>query len=319
MERLENGNLYFGHYNAIFEMQWDGTIVNTWPFPYRFHHNVQEMPNGNFLVTVSNPDATHQNGTRTVEDHIIEIERSSGGVIKIWDLREILDEHRVAWANELQTNPIDWAHANAVIYDANDNTIIVSCRKQGLLKVDYEDNIKWILGPHKGWNQNRKGEDLNQFLLQPLDANGAMINNQEVMLGNQNHPDFEWSWYQHAPLILDNGHLLVFDNGDNRNFNFEGPYSRAVEYAINAENKTIQQIWSYGKERGAATYSHIVSDVDFLSQTGNVLFAPGAILSNGEWKGKIVEVNPITNQVVFEVNINSGVYITFHRVERMEF
>lgn len=45
MERLQNGNLYFGdaHTGAVYEMNFLGNIINTWPMPgYSFHHNVQE-------------------------------------------------------------------------------------------------------------------------------------------------------------------------------------------------------------------------------------------------------------------------------------
>jgi arylsulfate sulfotransferase len=51
MERLQNGDLYFGDIssNAIYEMDLQGNIIDTWTLPgYQFHHNVQEKPNGNF-------------------------------------------------------------------------------------------------------------------------------------------------------------------------------------------------------------------------------------------------------------------------------
>lgn len=50
---------------------------------------------------------------------------------------------------------------------------------------------------------------------------------------------------------------MIFDNGDNRNYQQPCSYSRTVEYEIDEEKMTIRQIWSYGKERDRETYSKI--------------------------------------------------------------
>ncbi len=322
MERLANGNYYFGDWNtdAIYEVDVFGNTLNTWPLPsgYQFHHNVQEKPDGNFLVTVDKEGATHLNGNNTVEDHIIEINRQSGAMVQEWDLRQSLDEYRVAQINQLSSAWIDWAHANAVIYDESDQTIIVSCRTQGLVKLDYNNQVQWLLGPHLGYGTNRQGDDLNDFLLAPVDGAGTLIDDQQVVEGYANHPDFEWQWYQHAPLLLPNGHILLFDNGDTRNWTFAERYSRAVEYDIDETNGTVQQVWQYGKERGNSAFSRLVSDVDYLPERDNILFCPGSYVDNtpAEFGGKIIEIDYTTREVVFEATLSSG-GITFHRAERM--
>ena len=213
---------------------------------------------------------------------------------------------------------IDWIHVNAVIEDPRDNTIIISSRFQGVVKLDYDNNVKWILSPQKGFTENRRGEQLDQFFLQPVDASGMEITDEDILLGFDNHSDFEWPWFQHAPFIHENGNLFVFDNGDSRNFNFNQKYSRAVEYKIDETNNTVQQVWQYGKERGLETYSRIVSDVDHLPAFNNILMSPGSRVRNdgGSFGGKIVEVNYDTKEVVFECELNAD-GIVFHRVERM--
>ncbi len=313
MERLQNGNFYFGdiNSNAIYELDFYGNIVNTWPLQgYQFHHNVEEKPNGNFLVTVS------KQGSSTVEDYIVEIDRSSKQIIKTWDLNASLQYGRQV----LKYDPVDWIHVNALLYDASDNTIIISGRTQALVKLDANNNVVWIMGCHKGWGNAGNGANLNNYLLQPLDKNDQPITDQNVLDGNTNSPDFEWNWYQHAPLLMPNGDIMLFDNGgDNRNFSGSGQYSRAVEYDINATNKTVKQIWEYGKERGASTFAHIVSDVDFLSNVNHVIFSPGAV--NGATNyGKVVEIDYATKDVLFEATITppkSFYGITFHRTERL--
>lgn len=320
LERLQNGNFYFGdgRTDAIYEIDVYGEIINTWILPnYGFHHNVQEKPDGNFLVTVNHYDTWHLNGNQTKEDYILEIDRQSGAVVAEWDLKESLDEYRIAWDNTLNDMVMDWAHANAVIHDESDNTIIVSCRKQGIVKLDYDNNVVWILAPHLGWETNRQGNNLNDFLLTPLDANSNPITDTQVLNGYENHIDFEWNWYQHAPLIMPNGHLLLFDNGENRNYGASPNYSRAVEYRIDKEAKTVQQIWQYGKERGSETYSFIVSDVDYLPHQNNVLFSPGWCRGNID-SGRVVELDYDTKEVVFEAVLTGGALgLQFHRAERL--
>jgi arylsulfate sulfotransferase len=74
-----------------------------------------------------------------------------------------------------------------------------------------------------------------EFLLVPLDAAGVPIADEDVRRGFVDHPDFAWPFRPHAPVLLENGHLMLFDNGLGRNFGLPfGPssYSRAVEYEI---------------------------------------------------------------------------------------
>lgn len=322
LERLANGNFYFGDWtsNAIHEVNMQGEVIRTWPLAgYGFHHNVQEKPDGNFLVTVNKWGSTHANGNNSVEDFIIELDRQTGAVLYEWDLRESLDEYRTVWANNLQNEYVDWFHANSVVYDASDQSIIVSGRLQGVAKLDYANNVKWIMSPHRGWNQNRRGEDLNTFLLQPLDQQANPITDQEVLDGYENHPEFEWNWYQHAVSIMPNGHLIMFDNGDLRNYGFDNRYSRALIFEVDDEARTVRQVWQYGKERGLETFSGIVSDADYLAARNNVLFAPGAFVNHGSdgIGAKLVEVNYDSKEVVFEVNL-IGPGIVFHRAEKLE-
>ena len=313
MQRLQNGDLYFGDIssNTVNEIDFEGKLVDSWELPgYQFHHNVQEKPNGNFLVTVS------KKGSSTIEDYIIEIDRNSKQIIRTWDLKASLQYSR----QTLTTNLSDWIHVNAVIYDPKDNTIIVSGRTQGLIKLDQDNHVVWIMSNHTGWNLSGNHEDLNNYLLQPLDKNNQPITDQNVLDGYINHPDFEWNWYQHAPTLMPNGHLMVFDNGgDNRNFSGTGQYSRAVEFEINTSDKTVKQIWEYGKNRGASTFSHIVSDVQFFNADDHVIFSPGAI-NNIKSCGKVIEMDYATQNILFEATLvppSAYSYITFHRTERL--
>lgn len=323
MIQLANGNLCFGDVNSgfIYEIDMLGNIQNTWNLRgNRFHHVVFEKPNGNLLATVTNTSLP------TVEDLILELDRNSGAIINQWDLRQPLDQTRRTWDTNLANLNIDWVHANGLDYDESDNTIIVSGRTQGTFKLTESNELVWILAPHRGWEQAGNGQNLNQFLLQPLDAQGQPIDDPEVLSGDANHPDFEWSWYQHSPVVLPNGNIMVFDNGDNRNFESTGftrigSYSRAVEYKIDATNKTIQQVWTYGKERTNETFSRIVSKVLYFEGEDNVVFAPGAVLQDDQNVGRVIEVDKSSGRIVFEATIippRAPFNITFHSVYRVE-
>ena len=326
--RLRNGNFYFGNAQTgkIYEVDLLGTVLHTWSMPgYSFHHNVQEKPDGNFIVSVTKQGSTNTNGDDTEEDYVIEINRQTGAIDNVWDLKQSLNPYRTA----LTTNLHDWIHVNSLVYDSTDNTIVISGRTQGIVKLDYDNNVKWILGAHSGWGTNGKGEDLNQFLLTPLDASGNPITDTAVVNGWTASNDFEWNWYQHSNIFLPNGNIMVFDNGTTRTvYNISdgtniynsapGKYSRAVEYKIDEANKTVQQVWSYGKERDQDCYASIISSVQYLPEKNHILFAPGFnVLNEGGIGGKIVEVDYATKQVVAETSINTTNGFAFHRAKKM--
>jgi arylsulfate sulfotransferase len=321
INRLRDGNFFFGdaHTNAIYEIDPLGKIINTWPLlqGYIFHHHLIEIPNGNFITTASLPGSTHPDGSLTGLDYVIEINRQTGGVMNVWDLKVSLDEFRTA----LTTNTEDWFHGNALLYDSTDNTIIVSGRTQCVVKLDFGNNVKWILSNHKGWGTNRLGQDLNQFLLKPLDSAGNIISDTNVVNGYTNATSFEWNWFQHSPVFMPNRDIMLFDDGTTRNFDTSSTqpkYSRAVEYKIDPVNMTVQQIWEYGKERGIETYSAVISNVQYLPATDHVLFCPGYQVVNTTGQGgKIVEIDYATRQVVSEISESCVNLWGFHRAYRM--
>lgn len=319
-ERMPEGDFLFGHYPTenIYQVDVLGNVVKQWKMPgYTFHHTANQRANGNLLITVNKTESLHPNGDKALEDVIIELDYESGELINEWDLKESLNPFRdILGVSHWMGVQIDWAHCNGIIEDPKDNGIIISCRTQGVVKLDSENNVQWIIGNHSQWSTNSNGVDLNTKLLQPLDAAGNAITDPDVSDGLINHPDFEWPWYQHAPSFDSVGNLWLFDNGASRNFEAETAYSRAVAYKIDEENMTIQQVWQYGKERGIETYSKIASDVDVEPVTGNILFCPGVRVENTVGLGaKIVEVDYNTKEVYFEMRIiSSG--ITFHRAER---
>jgi arylsulfate sulfotransferase len=104
-----------------------------------------------------------------------------------------------------------------------------------------------------------------------------------------------------APVLLPDRRIFVFDNGLQRDFTGDpGLFSRGVEYEIDEESMTVRQTWQYGEERGAEYFSSIISNVDYLPETGNRLIAPGITDGDGAF---VTEVTYPAGEVVFEARI----------------
>jgi len=313
LQRFKNGNFGYGksglNQGSIFEFTIMGEYIQEYSFYPQFenaHHDVYEMSNENFLVAVNKV------GIETIEDHILEIDRESGQIINIWDLREILQIDRFTFRKIGDGS--DWFHTNAVIHDESDNTLIISGQAQGTVKVTWGNQLKWILSPHDGWDS-----EYQDYLLQPTTGN-----------------EFEYSWGQHAPLILPNGNLMQFDNGFGREFgNASSDYSRIVEYEINENvnnvGGTVSQIWQYGKERGENMFSPFLSDVDYLEDTSTMFINCGTTafdieyVSNleqiftpniGQIETLIIEVNS-SKEVLFEMALSSNANGSTYRAEKL--
>jgi len=250
-QRLANGNIVFGaeEESMIFEYTMLGAQLNQWSVLPEFediHHDVYELPNGNFIVTVNKV------GAPTIEDYLVEVDRQTGDINTIWDLNEVLPKRYTFF-----DDPVDWVHVNAVVYDESDNSLIVSGQRQGLFKISWKNELKWILAPPEGWG------DFSQYLLQPISGLET----------------FEPIWGQHAPKILPNGNILLFDNGFGRGYGQGGKYSRIVEFDIDEADigGTVAQIWSYGKSRGEELFAPIMSDVDYLIGSDSRLMIAGSL------------------------------------------
>ena len=275
-----------------------GEEINTWNIPdHTQHHDLIEKPDGNFIIPTSKAFQA------TSHDFIIELDRSTGELIREWDLREVLDVDRY----DMNWNNVDWLHVNSVWYDERDESLVISGRSQGVVKVSKNNELRWILAPHKGWElsgQSGDGFDTNDYLLTAVDASGNPYP-EDVQIGTTRLEEFDWPWGQHGAMILPNGHLFLYDNGWNRGFLPSGQegFTKGVEYEIDEETGTVKEVWQYGRERGKEIFSHNISDVDYLPETGNRLICPGNIEQPELIGAKIIEVNFPNGELVFEANI----------------
>lgn len=326
LQRTKKGTFISGDQSVhrIVEIDMFGNLLKQWDLfkmGYTFHHEVKEAKNGNFLVTVSKSSARLSDGKPRVNDIIIELDPVNSAVVKEWDLSNMLDTARYLRpdANTPQKpftqSPTNWAHNNSI--NELGNNYLATVRFQGVMSFTGNGTLRWIISPHKNW-----GAKYQPYLLRPIDEMGTPVTNPSVINGDTPDPNFDWPWGPHTPIVLPNNHILVFDNGYNRNWSYSivnnNNYSRVVEYKVDENNKTVQQVWSYGKERGAEAFAPALSGVQYLSHTKNIMFCPGLGVKNSTGLGgKIIEINPVNKEVVFEMEISVPSISAFHRATRL--
>ena len=298
-ERLVNSPYYM---TGLYEIDLLGHIYNEYSIKGGYHHDYFELPNGNLLV--ASDDFNNEAGT--VEDYIVELDRTTGNITKTWDLKDILnmeDGKSENWSN------YDWFHNNSVWYDEATNSITLSGRHQdAVINIDYTSGkLNWIIGDSTNWSS-----EYQKYFFTPVGK------------------DFEWQWSQHAAMITPEGYVFIFDNGNNKSkdsskyVEASNSYSRGVMYKIDTDKMTIEQVYEYGKERGSSFYSPYISDVDYLSKnhylihSGGIVYVdgknsnqPAGFSSNTTLKSDTVEV--LNDKVIFEIVLPTNNY----RVEKL--
>jgi hypothetical protein len=168
---------------------------------YTFHHDVEPLPNGHWLVlantamnlsSTTKPALTNMAPAYVLGDVIVDLDENLNPVW-VWNEFNHMDPNRHPYMFP------DWTHTNAVTYSPDDGNILVSIRHQNwVVKVDYEDGkgsgaILWRLG---------EGGDF-------------------TLKGGTDPTD--WQYAQHMPNFFSSNTTGVFslgmmDNGDDRIF-----------------------------------------------------------------------------------------------------
>jgi hypothetical protein len=314
VRQLENGDLFFPTTTAFVEINMLGETVRTRaPAASQPIDNHDGVPTDrgtilyltdasrvvtNFPTSNINPNAPRTNAT-VKYNRVVEIAGTNGVLINLWSLLDMLQPDRIDYLNQLVGGGWDAEHANAVIEDPRDDSIIVSLRNQdAVIKFSRSTGaLKWILGPHENW-----APAFQPYLLTPVGK------------------PFEWNYAQHAPMLTPQGTLLLYDNGNYRAspFNTSVPdatnYSRAVEFRIDEERMEVSQVWDYGRNNSERIFTGSVGDANWLPQRQNVLITFGAIsyingvhpsaFSPGALMARIKEVthDPVS-EVVFDLAV----------------
>ena len=309
--RLENGHLLISterlinspyYMTGLYEIDLLGKIYQEYSLPGGYHHDYDELPNGNLLV--ASDDFNNPSGT--VEDYIVELDRTTGNIVKTFDLKDVLPMEEGKSENWIN---YDWFHNNSVWYDEATNSITLSGRHQdAVINIDYESGeLNWIIGDSTNWS-----EEYQKYFFTPVGD------------------DFEWQWSQHAAMITPEGYVFILDNGNNKSkvkeeyVSAEDSYTRGVMYKIDTDEMTIEQIWEYGKERGSEFYSPYISDVDYIEKDHYIVHSGGIVYKDGKVQNQPAglggadelvsdTVELLNDEVIFEIKLPTNNY----RVEKM--
>ena len=191
-------------------------------------HEFVIQPNGNYIVLAYEPvsrDLTEfgLGATEDIRDGIWQELSPDHEVLFQWNSwnHMVFDESMY-----LERDARDYSHMNSLFVDADGNWIVSSRGMAQILKIDRATgDVIWRLGGVQ-----------NQFTF-VNDPFGGLCG-------------------QHTASILDNGHLLLFDNGQYcyPEMPERGELTRIVEYAIDEAAMTAELVWSYSRE-GAYTQS----------------------------------------------------------------
>jgi hypothetical protein len=242
-----------------------------------YHHDAYPMPGGEVLTILRTKHQLPLDDA-TIEWHVDNIVHYDRELNLIWEWATLdhISTDDVSYDHvqlSKATGYLDWTHTNACLYDSTDNSVIISVRNLSrLIKIDYETKaIMWSMG--------------------------AELASGETMFGDG------FFSYQHAPELLPNGNILLYDNGGNELAESMST-SRAIEIAllpdsVNPDSAVI--IWEY--DLGFFTSS--MGDADRLPN-GNTLITAGDKPNN---KCTIVEIDK-NNNVVWTLSGDFHAYRT---------
>jgi hypothetical protein len=181
-------------------------------------HGLQVLPNGHALLMAYDPQPVDMsvvvpggNPNASVIGLIIqEIDAAKNVVFqwRSWDHFEITDAVNV----DLTAASIDYSHGNSVELDFDGHILISSRHMSEITKIN-----------------RQTGDIIWRFGLNALNNEFTFVN------------DFRGSSYQHDVRRLPNGNMTLFNNANFLN----PPYSQALEYELDEQNKIATLVWQY--------------------------------------------------------------------------
>jgi len=238
---------------GLIEVDWEGNLV--WKYVDKCQsHTFYRMKNGNtiFPRVVRVPDEM----ARRVKGGIPGTE--DRGMIWTDGLHEVTPDGKVVW---------EWS---------------------GVEQLDPEVHVMCPLSHRGDWTHMNSCEVLPDGNVLTSFRNIDTICIIDKVTGN-----IKWQWgrgevaHQHTPTLLDNGNILLFDNGAHRQDGLLISYSRAVE--VNPATNKIE--WEYKADPPQSFYSSLISGCQRLPN-GNTMICEGM-------KGRVFEVTR-DGEVVWE-------------------
>ena len=235
---------------AILELDWDSNVVWEYRYPL-LHHDFERLPNGNTLVLT----------WELIPEEMVQ--QVKGGHEPASDQQGMLGD------TVREVTP-----GGEVVYEWN---------SWEFLDFD-EDRICFLEGRAEWTHQNT----LN--VTPEGDLVVSFRQTDTVGIVDRATGKFRWKWgrgnisHQHNPTMLDNGRVLIFDNGPHKS---GFTHSRVIE----VDPGTNEVAWEYRGDPPISFYSYHISGAE-RQPNGNTLICEGA-------PGRIFEVTP-GKEIVWE-------------------
>ena len=210
-------------------------------------HDFLVEPNGNYILMAYEPtqrdlSAYGLSEAQRVLDGVVQELDSDLNVVFQWNTWD-----HMAYEENFLSSDDDYAHLNSVFVDWDGNWLVSSRGMSQVLKIDRTTGeVIW-----------RLGGIANDF---------SFVND-----------PFEGVCGQHAASRLNNGNLLIFDNGTQRmcvpDTPPRGNDTRIVEYALDEDRMTAELVWSYQRDD---VYSQGMGSAQRL-ENGNTFIGWGSI------------------------------------------
>ena len=249
---------------------------------YVMNHDVQELPNGHWMVIGFEQRSVSCGAARGPEtivgNEIVEFEPYTGKIVQRWSTFDAIDA--CATAGNVIPGTGEWMHLNSVdvhnVFAVDRNEMIVSTYKQGwIFAVRYRDDaggkagsLLWLLGGPNALPAANPAWFAQQPHFRLLPGGGASVD--------------AWHATQHNVNVFgaDGDSLILFDNGadtQKKSAALCGTPSRLLEYRIHARPA--------GAGAGAAALGNVSATWDYLDG-GKSPYVGGAVhLANGNRLG----------------------------------
>lgn len=300
---VSNGEISDSGFTGFIEVDYLGKVYHTYVLENLYHHEVNELSNGNLLV------AGNSNLGDASEAYVYTIDRNTGKVLEDLNVYELLKDIDAQVIERYQN--IDFIN-NSVDYHEDTDEMILSFRGLNtVMSVQYhEKKLNWILGSASTWTGK-----FSNYLLQVADGT-------RLPKG------------QHTAFLTDDGKLALFNNdydamAENHDYNsmvdsdvtlahYRNHYSSAMIYEI--KNKTLRTSYEYIDPDRAFCYAlgsfNITNDNHKLVNFGWT-FKEEAYQKNlslydyfGYTYSRITELDQ-NNQIVFDATIEQSLYRVF--------
>ncbi len=282
LTRLANGHLIISTDNLVstkdyttglYEIDMLGKIYYEYNLEGGYYGNVFELANGNLLVSTNNFEGG------TLEDYLVELDRTTGEIIKKFDIYNLVP------AGD-ETN---WFSLNSFVYDSKTNSItLIGSKKDYIINIDYTSGeMNYIIGKNipKKYTKYALKTDDNVYPIKPESL--VLLDNGNIAFLSENKL-IEYS------INLDNHTFSLVQNTDIEDNikNSSLSYSASQDFILSTENKI--KIIKDGKTKEVMNTQKDIDTVKLYPLYDTDIYST----EKGERLGSLGETETVKNNTV---------------------